>query len=609
MKTKSTYWLSHTPTEKFNLIELAHTQRAISNFVKILTKKDIPVEFFKNNKGDSITDGKKIAISSTINMNNIDSVVGLALHEGAHCIYTNFKVLKKISNRLLEDNLMGGRRWIEMLLNFIEDRRIDNLVYHNAPGYQDYYRAMYDRYYYSKIVNRGLKGKEYRSETWESYMFRIINMFNKNADPNALKILPTIYKAVDLKNIGRLTCTKHSLELAITIYRLLSMHFMLFDKKDFKHQHQQNRKKGKTKPKYYPSKEEIKKAFAKQEQFLQGQTPKTSLTKKETKQVEAIGKSNINIKEVKVLESSCPVHVVKGITPAIIESNLYDTFYINDLKHRPQVEDGIRIGKKLLHKLRIRNEQITLASKRLKTGKIDPRRIYAANFEDDLFYKIDRSNYKPISLHVTIDGSGSMEGTKWWQVLTNTIALGYVALKMDNIDLTISIRTSGKNPNLSSQTAQIPLLILAFDSKKHTLRDLKRLAYYKCKGLTPEGMCLNALNEYIPNSSYYLDSYLINMSDGYPTFETYGVKGSLKVNYRGEEAILDTAKAVKNIKKKGVKILSYYIQSSTTEQKEKELNKNFQIMYGKEASFIDPKNVNEVTKTLNNLFLERNLIS
>ena len=144
---------------------------------------------------------------------------------------------------------------------------------------------------------------------------------------------------------------------------------------------------------------------------------------------------------------------------------------------------------------------------------------------------------------------------------------------------------------------------MAFDSKKHTLRDLKRLAYYKCNGLTPEGMCLNALNEFIPNSSYYLDSYLINMSDGYPTFEKAGF------SYRGEEAILDTSKAVNNIKKKGVKILSYFIQSSTTEIKERELNKNFQIMYGKGASFINPKNLNEVTKTLNNLFLERNLIS
>ena len=45
------------------------------------------------------------------------------------------------------------------------------------------------------------------------------------------------------------------------------------------------------------------------------------------------------------------------------------------------------------------------------------------------------------------------------------------------------------------------------------------------------------------------------------------------------------------------------------EVKEKELNENFQIMYGKEASFINPKNINEVTKTLNSLFLEKNLIS
>ena len=599
MKNKSAYWLNYTPTEKFNLIELAHTQRAISNFVKILTKKDIPVEFFENNQGDSMTDGKKITISSTINTHNIDSVVGLALHEGAHCIYTDFKMLRKLANRLIQGNLLGGRRWIEVLLNFIEDRRIDNLVYNNAPGYQNYYRSMYKRYYYSKIVDQGLKGKEYREETWESYIFRIINMFNKNADPTALKCLPTIYKAIDLENIDRLKNTHDSLELAITIYKLINMHFLVNPQN--KNQHQQNRKNAKYNK---TSKEEIKKAFSKQENFLKGQIPKTSLSKKETNQVKAISKSNINIKDIKVLETSCPVHVIKGITPAIIGSNLYDAFYINDLKHRPQVENGIKIGKKLLHKLRIRNEQITLASKRLKTGKIDPRRIYAANFEDDLFYKIDRSNYKPISLHVSIDGSGSMEGTKWQQVLTNTIALGYIALKMDNINLTISIRTSGINPSLSSKTAHIPLLILAFDSKKHTLKDLKLLAFYKAKGLTPEGMCLNALNEYIPNSSYYLDSYLINMSDGYPTFET-----TKDFKYTGKKAILDTAKAVKNIKKKGVKILSYFIQSDTTFVKEKELNENFQIMYGKEASFIDPKNINEVTKTLNNLFLEKNLVS
>ena len=95
MNKNSTYWLNNPLPGNFDLIGLANTQRAISNFIKILTGKEIPVEFYESNMGDSMTNGKKIAISSTINMHNIDSVVGLAIHEGAHCIYTNFKVLKK----------------------------------------------------------------------------------------------------------------------------------------------------------------------------------------------------------------------------------------------------------------------------------------------------------------------------------------------------------------------------------------------------------------------------------------------------------------------------------------------------------------------------------
>ena len=608
MNKGSAYWLKETrnPKDNFDLIELANTQRAISNFVKIQTGKEIPIDFIPNNNCDSMTDGKKIIISSTINTRNLDAVIGTALHEAAHCKHTDFFVLKKIANRLLETNLMGGRRWIEMLLNFVEDRRIDNLVYYNAPGYQDYYRSMYDRYFYSKIVDRGLKGKEYREENWDSYAFRIINLFNKNTDLKALACLEEVYNIIDLKTIGRLTSTKHSLDIAIEVYELINKYFLIQKREGNKHQEQENRKGAKSNG---PSKEEIKKAFSKQENFLKGSVPKTPITHREKAQVEAISKSKIDVKNVTakdnkgVEHTNIPVHVIDGITPTIIESNLYEVFGKVNLMNK-QIDEGIAKGKKLLRKLRIRNEQITLTSNRLKSGKIDPRRIHAASFEEDLFYKIDRANYKPISLHVSIDGSGSMEGTKWWQTLINTIALGYISLHMNNIDLTVSIRTTGRDLNKSSMTAHIPLLILAFNSKKHTISDLRRLGHYKTKGLTPEGMCLNALNEYIPNSSYYLDSYLINMSDGYPTFEKYG-----KFTYKGEEAILDTAKAVKNIKKKGVKILSYFIQSSTTKTKEEELMENFQIMYGKEASFIDPKNMHEVTKTLNNLFLKQNLVS
>ena len=208
----SNFWLSNDIKGGLNLLELANTQKAITNFVKILTNKEIPVEFYSNNDGDSMTNGKKITISSSISSNTVDSVVGFALHEAAHCKYTDFNELKYLNNTLAIKNLMSGKEIISILLNFIEDRRIDNIVYNNAPGYQEYYRAMYERYFYSKIVDKALKGPEYREENWESYLFRIINIFNKNTDFNALKCLPTIFKAIDLKNISRLKNTRDSLE-------------------------------------------------------------------------------------------------------------------------------------------------------------------------------------------------------------------------------------------------------------------------------------------------------------------------------------------------------------------------------------------------------------
>ena len=284
-----------------------------------------------------------------------------------------------------------------------------------------------------------------------------------------------------------------------------------------------------------------------------------------------------------------------GISDSAINENLYDKFHsFKYIKNDHLIEQGITKGKRLLNKLQIRNEQINSSSKRLKQGKIDPRRIYAAGFEEDLFYKIDKANYKPISLNISIDGSGSMRGDKWKQTLINTIALGYISLNMNNIDILISIRTTGDIYGKKGAVGDVTsLLILAFDSKKHTLKDLKKLKYYRESGLTPEGICLEALN--VSNSSYYLDSYLINMSDGMPTF----------LEYKGEKAILDTARVVKNIKKGGVNILSYFIQDLYDEI----ASNNFKQMYGKDASFIDINNINKITKTLNQLLLKKELIS
>ena len=68
MNKGSKYW--ENPWMKFDLVELASTQRAITNFIKILTEKEIPVEF--TTTGDSMTNGKSIIISSNITKNTIN---------------------------------------------------------------------------------------------------------------------------------------------------------------------------------------------------------------------------------------------------------------------------------------------------------------------------------------------------------------------------------------------------------------------------------------------------------------------------------------------------------------------------------------------------------
>ena len=62
---------------------------------------------------------------------------------------------------------------------------------------------MYDKYFYSKNVDKGLLSSEFRTETIESYMFRIINLHNKNRQLGSLKGLKDIYSTIDLPHIMR----------------------------------------------------------------------------------------------------------------------------------------------------------------------------------------------------------------------------------------------------------------------------------------------------------------------------------------------------------------------------------------------------------------------
>jgi len=251
-KAHSTYWIDDTSLFDFSddvnkedmnisdgidrIVKLATVRRAISNFVRILTNDSSIVVKYSSGQA-SYTDGKQVVISADDNPKNFDPMVGLALHEGSHCLLSDFKFLKELQDRdvfyralhprlrkmmkfkdvsqaksmdyydKVHDNDRAVdtlRRHLHTLMNVIEDRRIDSYIYRMAPGYRPYYDAMYNKYFFSSDVEKNLKhNPDWRKPTIENYINWLLLMFSPHFDPKALPGLQKMVGMIDLKNIRR----------------------------------------------------------------------------------------------------------------------------------------------------------------------------------------------------------------------------------------------------------------------------------------------------------------------------------------------------------------------------------------------------------------------
>ena len=81
-----------------------------------------------------------------------------------------------------------------------------------------------------------------------------------------------------------------------------------------------------------------------------------------------------------------------------------------------------------------------------------------------------------------------------------------------------------------------------------------------------------------------------------PTFSPF--------KYANDFAVKHTKEVISRLRKKGVNILSYFITNDTELKHQTQGEKNFKEMYGKESSFINISSLNQVTTTLNKLFLK-----
>jgi hypothetical protein len=94
-----------------------------------------------------------------------------------------------------------------------------------------------------------------------------------------------------------------------------------------------------------------------------------------------------------------------------------------------------------------------------------------------------------------------------------------------------------------------------------------------------------------------MDSYFLNISDGEPYF------GNSRFDYSGLPAFKHTAQMVKKMEGMGIKTLSYYVEESR--YSDGRVSEGFKMMYGKGAKGIDVTNVSQITKTMNELFLQK----
>ena len=682
VKQNSTFWDTNsndvdvdeflgidTTTKKGkDLVALAGYKRAISNFVNIVTEQSIPVVF--NSNDQSYTDGKKVVIGSNIDDKKFDVAVGLALHEGSHIKLSDFTLLKNLETSIPQEiyvlaESVGVKRYdvistVKSILNYVEDRRIDSFIFQTSPGYKSYYHSMYEKYFYSKNVDKGLLSSEFRTEEIDSYMFRIINLHNKNRQLGSLKGLKEISSLINLGNIqrGGLKTTDDCFKIACDVMSVILKSIdpiVVEDTKDDSQDGDSDEENddseegngsggsntltdeelqeaidsdsiGSSTPDENLSnddgsdsielsprqKQMLEKHFEKQEKFLDGDVQKTKLNKKESSDIKSIEESGATYENVGngipndswsgSISKGTKCLVVRKLTQAVIDSNQfgcassYNQGSYSRYGKYNFVEEGLRLGSMLGRKLQVRGEESQLKFSRQDSGKIDKRLIAELGFGNSNVFSHTLTE-RYNKAYLHISVDAS--GSMTGDKWNKAMTSCVAMIKACDMAGNIDVVVTTRTSNWTRGSGQgVPMIMVCYDSRVDKLIKVKNLfTSLDVSGTTPEGLCFEAIEkDLIPGNSNQ-DSYFINFSDGQPWYSND------EINYQGDSAEAHTKKMCDGMRAKGISVLSYFISNYDLDDDSYDV-RAFKRMYGKDAEFVNATNMMQVAKTMNKKFLE-----
>jgi hypothetical protein len=666
---KQSYFFNDDDTvekeSKYDHMQLAQYQRAIANFVRILTGRgDIQVKY--NSGGNSYTDGKTITLSPNIKEKEFDTAVGLALHEASHILYTNFDMVNDYINDVRKrqgtHEEMDQRK---VLLNLVEDLYIDAMTYRSAPGYRGYYSSLYQKYFGDKKIVEGLWSQDYAEPTWNSYLFHLINIRNPQRNLQALPGLEGMFNMLDLPNITRMGKFQDRIDLATRLFddivkyvdatkeyqqsgqggddpqsggesgdgngmseeELNEILEQMADQESGKEEGNGGSGNGKFVASNGVSiqeeiegtnaidldklsdkaKSQLEKIIASQKEFVRGQPRKGKLSKADQMKVDAWAEVDMEKKTVgansEFSQKGVPLYIINDITNSFIE-NLGNTYGMSNWSGtytQNRINDAIGRGKLLAKKLQLRNEERVLKTSRLDSGKIDKRLLHEIGFDNfDIFSKVNINAYKPSYIHISIDQSGSMQGSKFDAAMEFAAMFATASKYIKNIHLVISMRStfdgSGKNTWSRFNTQNIPYLMYIFDSKKHNIQHIRNVfPKLRANNLTPEGLCFDGIMKDTIQKSSNTEAYFINICDGDPYMIYSAGNGSF--DYQGDKARQHSKKQMQRMEQNGIKFITYFIGSRYDFE-------SVEKCYGKNSVHLQRADeIGVITKTMNKRLL------
>jgi hypothetical protein len=648
------------------LLRLSSIRTAMANFVYITTNKNIPVKFSTGKQSYAVSMDKEefIVISAETDPRRFDANVGVVLHEASHMMWSRrtieeecmpvFEALDKvlkypklfITEELSKAALKIGhdvkqvQETMKLVMNVMEDRRIDKLMYQQAYGYRQYYEEMYDKMFNAKELEEKIATFEVRVPTVNNYFFHMILMTSPKSDPAALPGLEKIFKLINLNDIDRFPKDKrwktwekefapyfeHVSKNWSKLPEFLQAMVLITEEiyKNALKDEGQDTGKGKGKGTKYviadpnnldnpggQSREMTEEEYKEFQEQLQeaikaskGEQEKKQIDEATAKNIEQMEKAGVQMRETGIgigakMKAKCIVYT--KLTKELLNSDsfIFSAPYKNhDLKNA--IEEGARLGMVLANKIRVIADEFPIDYTRKSRGRMDKHLVHTLGYNNEnVFHHSIIEKHQPVLVHLTVDSSGSMMGSKWTQSIKLAATLAKMAEQVKTINFTMSFRCSCNH--------QLVHILMAYDSRVDNFNKIREMfPYLVAAGGTPEGLSYETIKQIMLNDKTP-KKYFINISDGQPSFAWSDGMGKY-VMYEGETAYAHTAEQVKELRASNIEVLSYFVSSRNSSYYQSSYDsydKNaFKAMYGRGAAFVSSDSVVDIARTLNKLFME-----